>query len=67
MPTYLIPQARSAPVAPVTARTENEQKNLPLSSELGMDLQSLEREERIALDRQRQEELARLRAVQSFD
>jgi len=34
---------------------------------LGEDLLRLERAQRIALDRQRQEELARLRAVQSFD
>ncbi len=39
----------------------------PVSRELGADLACLERERRIELDRLRQEELARLRAIQSFD
>jgi hypothetical protein len=39
----------------------------PVSPELGADLARLEREQRIVLDRKRQEELARLRAIQAFD
>ena len=38
-----------------------------VSAELGQDLARLESQERVRLDRERQEELARLRAVQSRD
>ncbi|HPM79200.1 MAG TPA: hypothetical protein PLF81_00800 [Candidatus Anammoximicrobium sp.] len=40
---------------------------LPRSAELGCDLQRLEREAREEIDRQRQEQLARLRRLQDQD
>ncbi len=48
-------------------RPETAQEMQPVSQELGADLARLEREQQIELDRLRQEELARLRAIQSFD
>ena len=56
------PESLRVPTAPPPAEPP-----YPVSLELGEDLLRLEREQRIALDRTRQEELARLRAVQSFD
>lgn len=38
-----------------------------VSQELADDLSRLEREQQIELDRQRQAELAQLRAIQSYD
>jgi hypothetical protein len=48
-------------------RPETAREMQPVSRELGADLARLEREQQIELDRLRQEELARLRAIQSFD
>ncbi len=39
----------------------------PVSQELADDLTRLQREQQIELDRQRQAELAQLRAIQSYD
>lgn len=39
----------------------------PVSQELADDLARLQREQQLELDRQRQAELAQLRAVQSYD
>lgn len=39
----------------------------PVSQELADDLARLQREQQIELDRQRQAELAQLRAIQSYD
>lgn len=47
---------------PITTAEEN-----PTSVELANDLEHLEHEERVAIDRKRQEELARLRAIQDKD
>ncbi len=54
-------------VLPVRKFPATAEEQYPVSPELGADLARLEREQRVALDRKRQEELARLRAVQSFD
>jgi len=62
MQTEIVTRVLPAPKRPAIAEEPR-----PVSLELGADLMRLEREQRVALDRKRQEELARLRAVQSFD
>jgi hypothetical protein len=62
MKTEIVMKVLPAPERPAVAVEPS-----PVSLELGADLMRLEHEQRVALDRKRQEELARLRAVQSFD
>jgi hypothetical protein len=62
MQTQRISPAKTVPQQPaVVPETQS------VSPELAADLAQLERQQRIELDRQRQAELAQLRAVQSYD
>ncbi len=57
----MTPPIIARPAPPIVRATP------PVSAELAADLARLEHEQQVELDRRRQAELARLRAVQSYD